>query len=413
MMLVLLGLFTALTTSNEFRLGADYSNQTYGVVNLDTLRYPEEKDTTDFETEGRASWDFGLDLESGPTGFRADNDLNLSTRSVRDALRLDFETELAPGLTLDAADAAEARFYHKALPQLADTGYSKNHLSNSTDLKLNYAVSEAVSVFVSNQVQFYHYPEPDSYNYDYLLNRARAGTRVDLGDISGLDLGYGWSRRWAGDQRYWEHSVEAGLDWYFDAGPHAELTADGIRRVYPEKYRTYWEFDPALRLDVDLGGKVSLSLDDESRFNWYDSTGSVYTNMFENSLRPVVEYRPVSELSLRLGPQFETGRSLPAPTEDDFREISILAGFDLMKADRLWLSVEDRVGVRRYPLADSSFQSDYLFNELTAFASWTIVKAGPARFSLDAMVSISPEWHSDAASNLASRIYSVELKYGR
>jgi len=274
-------------------------------------------------------------------------------------------------------------------------------------------VSEVVSVFASDQVQFYHYPEPDSYNYDYLLNRARAGTRIDLDDISGLDLGYGWSRRWAGDQRFWEHSVETGLDWYFDAGPHAELTAEGVRRVYPEKYRTYWEFDPALRFDVDLGGKVTLSLDDESRFNWYDSTGSVYTNMFENSLKPVVEYRPVPEFALRLGPQFETGRSLPAPTEDDFREISLFAGFDLMKADRLWLSVEDRVGLRRYPLADSSFQSDYLFNELTAFASWTIVKAGPTRLSLDAMVSISPEWHSDVASNLASRIYSVELKYGR
>jgi hypothetical protein len=83
-----------------------------------------------------------------------------------------------------------------------------------------------------------------------------------------------------------------------------------------------------------------------------------------------------------------------------------------MKAGRFWFSIEDRLGRRRYPLADSSFQSDYVFNEFNLMADWIVVKTASGGLSLNGMVSISPEWHSDKASNLATRIYTLELKYG-
>jgi len=83
-----------------------------------------------------------------------------------------------------------------------------------------------------------------------------------------------------------------------------------------------------------------------------------------------------------------------------------------MKLDRLWLSVEDRLGRRRYPLADSSFQSNYVFNEFNLMVNWTIIKTGRGGLSINGMASISPEWHSDKSSDLATRIFTIELKYG-
>jgi hypothetical protein len=406
--------FGSVVLQHEVGLAGDYTNQTYGIVNPDTIN-PEEQDTLDIETEGKGFWNFDLNLEGAGTRFAAGNDLNLSTRSVREALNLSLEQALSPAFNFEAFNDAELRYYHHALPQLADTGFQKDYWSNISSLALNFAPASALTISASDQVQLFHYPEPDSYNYDYLLNRSRLGLRQELGGISALDLEYDWSRRWAAtadDQDYAEHSLDADIDWYFDNGPHIELENAVSRRSYADKSRSYWDEGPGLLLDVDVSPAVNLSLDDDARWTWYDSATSVYTDMFENSLKLAFEWRATSDLTFRTGPQYDAGRSLPAATSDDYREASAFAGIDYMRADRLWFSVEDRLGRRRYPLADSSFQSNYTFNEFNLMVNWTIIKTSRGGLSLDGMVSISPEWHSDQTSNLATRIYIIELKYG-
>ena len=407
--------FASVVVRHEVGIAGDYTNQTYGIIDLDTIWNPDESDTLDVETEGRGFWNVDLNLEGAGTRFAAGNDFNLSTRSVREALNLNLEQDITSVLKFEAANDAELRYYHRVLPQLADTGFQRDYWSNTTDLVLDFAATSALALSVSDQVQFFHYPQPDSYNYDYLLNRSRLGLRQELGVISALDLEYDWSRRWAAladNQDYAEHSLDADVDWYFDNGQHIEVANAVSRRAYAGRERSYWDESPSLRFDVDVSPAVNVSLDDDARWTWYDSATTVYTDLLENSLKLAVEWRATPELSFRAAPQYDAGRSLPQATSDDYHEVSVSAGIDYMKLDRLWLSVEDRLGLRRYPLADLSFQSNYVFNEFNLMVNWTIIKTSRGGLSVDGMVSISPEWHSDQTSNLATRIYTIELRYG-
>ena len=415
MTFVLLAVLSNFTMSHEVGLAGDYTNQTYGIVDYDTIHNPDVWDTLDIETEAGSFWNLDLSVEKGGTRFSLGNDVNLSTSSVRDALEMNFRQDLAPGLELDIADAAEVRYYHRALPQLADTGFQKGYWTNTGDISLDLDVTDALTLSASEEVQLFHYPEPDSYNCDYLLNRAGAGLVQELGGISSFDLEYEWARRWADatdDHDYSEHTLDADLDIYFDAGPHLNLTNTVGRRRYSAASRSYWEETPGIRFGVDLSSALELSLEEEPNWTWYDAPTAAYTNLLENRLKLAVEWRATGELSFRAGPQHDFGRGLPTETSDDYREGSVMAGIDYMKVGRLWLSVEDRLGLRRYPLADSSFQSNYVFNEFNLMVSWTIIRTSRGGLSLDGMASLSPEWHADKSSDLSTRIFTLELKYG-
>jgi hypothetical protein len=106
------------------------------------------------------------------------------------------------------------------------------------------------------------------------------------------------------------------------------------------------------------------------------------------------------------------GRSLPQPTDQDFREPSLAVGFDLFLVNRLWLSLEDRIGRRRYLLADSGYQSDYAFNELNLNLNWTVFSRPGSTLSMSAMATISPEWYAVETDDFTTRIFTFELKYG-
>jgi hypothetical protein len=405
----------AATLRHEVGFAGDYTNQSYATTSCDSLQYPTEKDTLDVETEGKILWNLDFNLETPATVFGADNDLNVSTRSIRDALDLGFSHVLSRLFSLELANTAEVRYYHNAFPRLADTSYARSHLSNTSELTFHCSPSEELTASVADEVQLLHYPVTDSYNYDYIFNRMRVSLQQEFGILSAFNLDYYWVRRWPGiasDQRYWEHKVEADFDWYIEAGPHLEIENSIVRRRYPSAGRSYWEENPRLSFELFPATAWTISLDDEPCWTLYDSPGSVYSDLFENTARLTCEVQATSVFSFKVGLQSDNGYSLPGATSDDYREGSVIAGVDLMRVGRFWLSVEDRLGRRRYPQADSSFQSNYTFNEFNLMADWTVVKVGDGGLSLNGIVSISPEWHADSAANLATRIYTLELKYG-
>lgn len=415
MTILLLAVITGLTISHEVGMAGDYTNQTYGVIDYDTLRDPDEWDTLDIETEARTFWNLDLEAGKGGTRFTVGNDFDITTRSLREGLSLTLGQELAENLGLELRNNAEGRWYHDALPSLADTGFQKDYLTNTSDLELDLAARPGLDLSASGQVQIFHYPEPDSFNYDYLLGRAGAGVDQELGGMSSFSLDYEWSRRWAAaadNQDFLEHDLDAELDLYLDNGPHLSLTNAAARRQYAARSRCSWEEAPGLRLGFNLSPVVELNLEDEARWTWYDTPTAVYTDLFENSLKFAVQWQATGELGLRAGPQLDAGRSLPQPTADDYRESSVAVGIDYMKLGRLWFSFEDRLGVRRYPLADSSFQSNYVFNEFNLMVNWTVFKIGRSGLSLNGMAAISPEWHADKSSDLSTRIFTLELRYG-
>ncbi len=414
LLLVILGVFTF---SNELGLGGDYTTQAYRTFGAyDTLTYEwEEEDTLDVETEARGSWVLRAGVDGDAVMLDVNNTVSLSTRSARDYLSLWYEQQLGEVFEVRATNDAEVRHYHDWFPGVADTFYTgKDYWSNNSRLELRARPTEVVRIVLSDAVELLRYAEPDSYSYDYTVNRVRLRGSVEPAMFTTIDLEAEWSHRWArvADGRdYDEYGLRAGVDHMFDGGLDLGATGDLARRGYDGRAYSYRETGLSATAGYDFTG-FGFDIEEDASWTWYDSTTAVYTSLFENSIELTANVTPVPELSVRLGPRYDAGRSLGTPGDDDYRELSGVAAIDYFSMDRVWVSVEDRLGWRRYPYADTSYQSNYAFNELSLFLNWTAISGSAGELRLEAMASISPEWHARQSDDFALAVYSAELKYG-
>jgi hypothetical protein len=414
--LLLAALAGAMSLRTEVGIGGDYTTQRYKVVGYDTLNWNWlEEDTLDIETEGRTSLAFRFALDGAAGRFSADNAASVSTRSARDGLSLWYERALGPALNLRAGNDAELRHYHRWFPGLADTLYGgRSHWSNSSRLELRLRAGDALRLTLTDGFELLRYAEPDSWYSDYQLNRARLAGWWEPGLLTTVDFGGGWSWRRAdrdAGRDYDEYAVEAGLEQQFDGG--LRLGGEGEHRQ--RRYRTAFRSSrqEAVTATAGLGlGSAGLALENESRWTVYDSAVPGYASLFENGLRLTFELAVRPEFILRAGPRADLGVGLAAPGEDDYRELSVAAGLDAFRADRFWLSFEDRLGRRSYPHADTAWQSDYTFNELSLFANWTALRGRSGELRLEAMASVTPEWHARRTDDLALAVIALDLKYG-
>jgi len=396
--------------SSEVGLGGDFTNQRYPALALDTLT----RDTTARETEGRSFWSVNLTQERSRTRLEAANNLSLSTLSVRDLVDLELEQELAASLQLKVGGEGELRWYHRALPAIDDTGFRRNYLNSAGRVELKWRPIEVFEVRLKERLENQHYTAPDSLYYDYLLNRAGLTAGLELGAMNSLDAGYEWSVRralGADSQDYLNHSLRLeyssfpGNDWQI------RLAADASRRSYADPTRSFREGCPSVSLSHDFTSVISAAVEDELRLTWYDAPDAVYRNQALNSLGLNIELRPTAETAVRLGPAFEAERGLQGTAPEDYRETALKAGVEFMKPGRLWISLDDRLGIRRYLQGDSSYQTNYGFNELDATLNWTLLTTRIGSLVLDGTASIAPEWHADQTDNLAVSTYTLQLKF--
>lgn len=402
---------SAAALRHELGLGADYSNQRHTAYTSDTL----ESDTSDIETEAKGFWRLTLDNPESGTGPGGSNTLTFSTRSLADALYLSLDRDLLSRLILETDLDAEARWNHDLFPALADTFWRRDQLSGSASAGLRWNLAEQFDLNAADRVEAQYDLKPDSFNFNYVVNRIEAGASLEIGMLGSLDAAWYWSRRWAiavDSQDYDDHSARLGFDNYFGENWQVHLANDLARRTYQAAERSYWDENLNLQLGFDFGSVFGLSVEEDARWTLHDSSTTVYSNQFENRLRPGFEWRPLTELTFRFGLQWEKLQTLPAPKPEDYRDRSVMLGFDLLKPDRFWLSLEDRLGQRTFESPDSGFQSDYRYNELYFMLNWTIFSAGSNSLTVDGMASISPEWHSDRTDNFYLTTYTLELKYG-
>lgn len=394
---------------NEFGFGADYSNQRYSTYTSDTLA----ADTTDIETEAKTSWRFVLQPDRA--GFTASNTAILSTRSLRDALTLRLERPLTERLMMQTGLDADGRWYHDLFPDLTDTLWRKTHVNGMADAGLSYFVTNALRLAASDRLEALLYQEPDSFSYNYVLNRVHAGLSIAVGLLGSFDANWHWSQRNAigvDSQDYDDHSLRLSFDDYLGDKWQVRVDNDVARRRYLALERSNWSGSPSIDIRLDPGPAFGLSLEDDARWTLPDSATSVYPRQLENRLRPGVEWRPLAELSLRLGLQWERVRTLPEAAPEDYHDLSIPIGVDLLRAGRLWVSLEERFGWRRHDSPDSAYRSNYVYNDLSLMLNWTVISSGRHALVLDGMASIAPEWHATPEDNYYLTNYSLGLKYG-
>ncbi|MEO0079927.1 MAG: hypothetical protein ABIK44_04560 [candidate division WOR-3 bacterium] len=405
-LLIVLVIGGSITLKPEFGIGADYSSQRYSTYSLDTL----PADTSAIETEGRSFLGLALNLSSNPTELAGKNTFHVSTSSIRNHLNLDLNQRLSALFRLEADFQTELRHYHKALPVLADTAFRRDYWNSSGSIDLRLEPSERFNIALGDAAEYQRYFQPDSFSYNYLRNRIRTSLSVRPGLLTTVDAGYDLSNCRAQNSdsnSYLDHAIRVGIDRFLDPGWQLRLGAGLTRRRYPSPSRSYREINPEGSIRRDLGAAAAVALDDCSRITWFDSPVDIYRNEFENRLALVLELRPTPPLSFRLGPEHQFSRSLDSPSSTDYTEFAFLGGLDVMQPGRIWLSIEDRLGSRTYPQAESSFSSSYRFNELNISGNMTIVPG----LTLDAFIAIAPEWHADKTENLAGLTFSLELTY--
>ena len=97
-------------------------------------------------------------------------------------------------------------------------------------------------------------------------------------------------------------------------------------------------------------------------------------NQALNTLGLSIELRPTSEITLRLGPAWESERGLQGTAPEDYREIALEAGFEFMeKRADCGLRWTTGSGFGAMCKGDSSYQTNFMFNELDATLNWTLL----------------------------------------
>jgi len=410
----LLALLAGLGFESSVSLGGDYTIQNYKTGGYDTINYEwREQDTLDRETEGRGALMVGMDLDQAGVRLDLTNTAAFSTRSVRDQATIALEENPLTWLGLGLDGDFEFRKYHSLFPRLADTGYSEDYLTGSGRAEVELRPLAGTEITLANRLETQRYAEPDSYSYNYVLNRASAGIDQELGALASFDATYAWTRRWVAevaDRNYQGLELDAGLSSYLESGWQFGLRNTLGRRRYPTPEHSYWEEGLSANVGRDFTG-VALELANDAAWTWYDSTTAVSTDLFENSTRLEFSVQVLGDLTVRAGPRVDFGRNPQGPSADDYRELSFAAGIDYFKLDKVWLTIDDRIGRRAYPNADSAFQSSYTFNEWSLLGNWTVLTSPAGELRLEASASVTPEWHTDSFDDFMMRSYSLELKY--
>ncbi len=412
--LLLSGLIAGARWQNELGLSGSYFQQRYNLV--DTIT----RDTSEADAEIASFWSVSLNPGLVANEPQLDNTLTVASNSIRE--RLGFNLVLSPQigrapespLKFKLAYDGELRYFHNRLPVCTDTTGRASYVNNLIQGEINFRVRENLAIGCGEALELHRYFTADSFNYNYYRNRLRAGLDFTAGAFSSFSFVYYYS--WLGAEQvaaqgYQEHTLDANWDGYPGTVFRLGLANYFARRRYREGAKSYFEENPAVTLDWDIVPPATIVFTGNLRLVWYDETTAVYQNQVDGNFSLALSLQPGAEVSVNLGPELARSRGLVRSTDQDYQEIALRLGVDWFRSERLALTVEDRLGLRKYAAADSGFISDYRFNEINLFGNWEFLSTARGGFVLSGMLNIAPEWHANTADNLAAVSYSLELKY--
>lgn len=404
----ILFLILGLTIRNDVGLEGNYSNFRYTITDTTT------RDTTVPNTELHSYWSAYLNHKRSDYEIQTNNNLRFSTASLDNSLNFSLTSPLNSFMTFKGAANGELCYYHDYFPSLQDTVLRASYFNANLKFNLQFQPTKKSTIGISENIEHQHYLPPSSFYSNYYLNRIKVEYSTQFSDISSLIFDSGLYRLWNNTQpekNYTEYNLYLNWNSYFARDWNLQFDNFLNRRVYSERTRSFLELEPSLLISRELGSVLQINLTESPRLDWFDETTSVYQNQFTNQLGLELEIRPNNSLIFRLKPQSELLQSWSQVSYQDYYEISLSLAMDLISSTRFSVTIEDRLGERRYLLNDSAFQSNYRFNEFNLSGSWTILHFPQSELRLQLMLNISPEWHYDAIDNLATVTSSIQLQY--
>ncbi len=404
----LIFLILSITIRNDAGVEGYYSNLRYFVT--DTIT----RDTTVPSTELRSFWTAYLNHQHPNYTIQTENNLQFSNLDLTDWVNCHFSIPLNSYLTFNGATENEISYYHNFFPLLLDSVWNRSYVNALLKLNLDYQLKEDFTITGGDEIEHQRYFAPDSAFYNYYLNRTMLNLDIQFDDYLTLTWESKLHRLWAQTQpqhNYTEYILYLNGNSYFLRNWTLQLDITFGRRIYPARNRSYAELNPSLFINRNFGSLLGINLREDIRFLWFDETTAIYQNQLNNRLELELEFQTGSPFTLRICPQIENLRSLNLISGQDYQEISLALGVEILLSTHLWLSLDDRFGTHRYLLADSAFQSGYRFNEFTLTGSWKILSLHQQELALEMMLSITPEWHHEAIDNLAAISSTIELKY--
>lgn len=187
------------------------------------------------------------------------------------------------------------------------------------------------------------------------------------------------------------------------ASIHLVSAAD--RRDYRGSVRSSsWNAVSSLEISVTTANGSAYSLRGESELAIFDRPDTTFFDT--HFLRALVHARyPLwSVSSIFIEPRY--GRMLCGDfREERYSELSCVIGADIMRGDKLWLSLSYEPGYRDYALDGNELYSDFYLNRISAMGSLSM----PYGAALNLFVTHEPERHSRREDNFSITLISIDL----
>ncbi len=318
-----------------------------------------------------------------------------------------LDSELSLSLTPSAKLNLSSNFHWKKFRQTSDYPMGNDYIQSNNSIRLKHNMGKTYRINFRGRFELIDYRKRTDFDYDYYYYDAGASFRAGSYTGNLIDLGAYTGYRESPDttQLNFRRNI-VNLDIQLSGGEQITFNSNifGDRRKYRTNARSsYWTWFSYSSLKIRSGKRWwYLNLDTE--FIQYDTTSEVFFDTYFARLGIKPKFELASTVSLFLEPRL-AGLYCPRLYEEEYVELSIIAGLDILGAGNYWLTCSVEPGHRNYLAEDNDLYSDFYLARISLMGSVSL----PLATELNLFVSHDPEYHSRRDDNFSITLVSLSL----
>lgn len=387
-------------------LDYDYISHNYYLLTVDTLGL-----TADSLTELKSASDLiderggflRLDVEKkGDTRFSLSSRLFLTNEKLRTL----FDLGLDWGVL-----RLRSNTEFKSYSDREDFSLYQSQVRSSSRLGLELPAGDASRIELSQELEYIGYDENEPSVIGYYQSESRLRLRHRLSDLSDLSISVRFDLRDAYD------STQLDFNRLLTDFEYARISGSGYLQasLYMERRNyayagenDYLYLSPGFFFDRSITETLSLAPTLEMHYYDYDlqdlATFSHLRWLAEARIK--YHYRLLSTFSVGLGAEgFSASDDLYS--DQDYRSLKLLAGFETFSATWLTLTLDGEFGHRDYSAGAAEYYSDYDFVRFDLLADVQLTN----RLRLSLLGGTDFEYHNEKEDDIFVHLLSATLSY--